>query len=211
MVFRKEASSFIKVILIGIAAGSLCASLDLIPGENLWTFSSFSGSLGFWAISAMLILMQSETRILAGINTFLYFAFMNSSFFFVHLILPFEFPRVASLNVAIEQSLVWLIPSFICGIFALFTYQANQDDIWGTLMLSLPCGLLLSESISTFLSALINHKYLFQALVDTAGLILLVRLYRKKKNRIWLAAAVMAMGAVFLLFELFAYHTILYF
>ena len=211
MIFRKDASSFIKVILTGIAAGSLCALLDLFPAENIWTFSSFSGSLGFWAVSAMLILMQSETRILAGINTFLYFAFMNASFFFVHLILPFEYPRVASLDVAVQQSLVWLIPSFICGIFALPTYQAHKDDLWGIIALSLPCGLLLSESISTYLSAFINHKYLFQALVDTAGLILLVTFYKKEKNRLHLALAIIITAALILLYDLFAYHTILYY
>lgn len=209
MRFKKDVPSFIKVIVIGILAGSLCATLDLIPGNNIWTFSSFSGSLGFWAISAMLILMQSDTRILAGINTFIYFAFMNTSFFFVHLMLPLRFPRISTLEDATLQSLVWLIPSFICGIFALITYQARKDTLPGTIALSLPCGLLLYESISLYSSVFVNHKYLFQSLVDTAGLILLVVLYRKEKKKIPLALCILAVAALLIGYRLVMDHSIL--
>ncbi len=209
MTFRKDVPSFIKVIVLGILAGILCATLDLIPGENIWTFSSFSGTLGFWAISAMLVLMQSDTRILAGINTFLYFAFMNSSFFFVHLMLPLQFPRIASLSAAIEQSLIWLIPSFICGIFALVAYQARKDTLSGIIALSLPCGLLLSELISLYLSAFFIHKYLFQSLLDTAGLILIVALYRRDKEKIRLAICILAVATLILGYRLVVNHNIL--
>ena len=209
MTFKKDAPSFFKVILIGILAGSLCAALDLIPGENLWTFSSFSGSLGFWATSAMLILMQSETRILAGINTFLYFAFMNTSFFFVHFMLPFQFPRIPSLDAAIEQSLIWLIPSLICGFFALVAYQARQDTLTGVIALALPCGVLLSEMITLYLSVFYNHKYLFQSLVDTAGLILLIVLYGHKKKKIHLALFILGVAALLIGYKLLTSHTVL--
>ena len=140
-VLKKNIKSFIIVIIFGISMGSLCALLDLFPNNNIWTFSSFSGSLGFWAITAMIVLMQSNNWKLAAINTFLYFAFMNSSFFFVHLLLPFEFPRFTGLDNAIIQSLVWLIPSFICGILAILAYQAKKNNKWGVLALSLPLGL----------------------------------------------------------------------
>ena len=211
MTLKKDAASFIKVIVIGILAGSLCAALDLIPGENIWTFSSFSGSLGFWAISAMLVLMFSDTRILAGINTFIYFAFMNTSFFFVHYMLPFQFPRIPTLEDAAQQSLIWLIPSFICGIFALITYQARKDTLPGTIALSLPCGLLLYECISLYLSVFYNHKFLFQAIVDTAGLILLVVLFRKEKKKLWLAGLILLVAALLLGFIIFMNGTILYY
>ena len=211
MTFRKDVPSFIKVVLAGIAAGSLCAALDLIPPDNVWTFSSFSGSLGFWAVTGMLILMQSEKRILAGVNVFLYFAFMNAAFFFVHLALPFEFPRIAALEEAVGQSLVWLIPSFACGLCALIAWEAQRDDLRGTIALSLPCGLLLAESVSLYLSVFCNHKYLFQAIVDTIGLILLVLLYRKKKRGVLLAAFIAAVAALILLVRLTLYHNILYY
>lgn len=48
---KKFENRFLLAIVFGIVAGTLCAVLDLIPGDNIWTFSSFSGSLGFWAIS----------------------------------------------------------------------------------------------------------------------------------------------------------------
>lgn len=81
LVLKKDVKSFVIVIIFGILMGSLCAVLDLFPYDNIWTFSSFSGSLGFWAITGMIVLMQSDNYKLAGINTFLYFAFMNAFFF----------------------------------------------------------------------------------------------------------------------------------
>lgn len=66
-------------IVFGIVAGTLCAVLDLIPGDNIWTFSSFSGSLGFWAISGMIVVMIYDKAWEASVGTFLYFAFMNTS------------------------------------------------------------------------------------------------------------------------------------
>nr|MCR4581728.1 hypothetical protein [Bacilli bacterium] len=161
MIFKNNIKSFITVIIIGIVAGSLCALLDLFPPNNIWTFSSFSGSLGFWAISGMIILMQSENRKLAGINTFLYFAFMNASFFFVYLLLPIEFPRIHTLGQACIESLVWTIPSLICGVCAMIAYEAKKDNIKGIIALSLPIGLLLCEFIEALLSVIFNHKYLF--------------------------------------------------
>lgn len=105
MILKKDFSSFIKVIIFGIITGSLCAVLDLFPHDNIWTFSSFSGTLGFWAITGMIVLMQSDNWKLAGINTFLYFTFMNASFFFVYLLLPITFPRVSNLYEALSGAL----------------------------------------------------------------------------------------------------------
>lgn len=58
-------------IVLGIVAGTLCALLDLIPGDNIWTFSSFSGSLGFWAISGMLVVMLYDKAWKSAVGTFL--------------------------------------------------------------------------------------------------------------------------------------------
>ncbi len=182
MVFKKDIKSFITVSIIGILAGSLCSLLDLIPGNNIWTFSSFSGSLGFWAISAMIILMQSDNWKLAGINTFIYFGLMNTSFFFVHLLLPLEFPRFTGVDNAAIQSLVWLIPSFICGIFAIITYQAKKNNWIGIIALSLPLSVLLEEEVSLIGSVIVNHKYLFQSIIDLIGIIIIFILYKDKKN-----------------------------
>ncbi len=210
MVLKKDAISFIKVILFGIVAGSLCAIMDLFP-PDFWTFSSFSGSLGFWAVTGMIVLMQSDSWILAAINTFLYFGVMNTSFFFVHLLLPFEFPRFTGIDNAAMQSLVWLIPSFICGIFAIVAYQAKRNDKWGVLALSLPLGLLLFEDISVLCSVFVNHKYLFQTLVDAAGFVLLLFLYKDQKKSAHVLLTSASIGAILLLGQYILYGNILYY
>jgi len=211
MVLKKDLKSFIKVIIFGIFTGALCALLDLFPNNNIWTFSSFSGSLGFWALTGMIVLMQSDNWKLAGINTFLYFAFMNTAFFFVHILIPLEFPRFTGVGNAAIQSLVWLIPSFICGIFAIITYQAKKDTKLGYIALSLPLGLLISEVLSTFLSVLINHKYLFQSIVDIIGFIIIFVLYKDKKKPLYVILISILVAALILVGELLFMGNILYF
>jgi hypothetical protein len=211
MIFKKNIKSFITVAIIGILAGSICATLDLIPGNNIWTFSSFSGSLGFWAISAMIILMQSDNWKLAGINTFIYFGLMNTSFFFVHLLLPLEFPRFTGVDNAAIQSLIWLIPSFICGICAIITYQAKKNNWLGIITLSLPLSVLLEEEISLIGSIIINHKYLFQSIIDLIGIIVIFVLYKDKKNPLFLILTTVLITAILLVFLYLKNGNILYY
>ena len=211
MVLKKDFVSFIKVIVFGICMGILCALLDLFSNNNIWTFSSFSGSLGFWAITGMLVLMQSDNWKLAIINTFIYFGFMNTAFFFTHIMLPFEFPRLTGVDNAFIQSLIWLIPSFICGIIAIVPYQAKNNNKWGVLALSLPLGLLVFESISTFCSVIINHKYLFQTIIDINGFIILFLLYNGEKKKIHVLLTSILIGLILLLIQYLLYKNILYY
>ena len=209
LVLKKDVKSFIIVIIFGILMGSLCAVMDLFPCDNIWTFSSFSGSLGFWAITGMIVLMQSDNWKLAGINTFLYFAFMNAFFFFVYLLLPIEYPRVTSFSQACTEALIWTIPSFLCGICATITYQAKKNNWLGIAILSLPIGLLIGEFISLALSVVINHKYLFQAMIDLIGIVLLFALYKDKKKSMYIVLTSILVGLIFLGIEYLFYGGIL--
>ena len=211
MVFNNNIKSFINVAILGILAGALCALLDLIPANNIWTFSSFSGSLGFWALTGMLILMQSKDWKLAGINTFIYFGLMNATFFFVYVLLPVKYPRIISFAAAIIESLIWLIPSFICGIFAIVAYQAKKNNWLGIIALSLPLGLLLSETISLICSVIINHKYLFQVIIDIIGFIIIFFLYKDKKNTLYLVLTSILVAGVILGINFLIYHNLLYY
>lgn len=183
---KKFENRLLEAIVFGIVAGTLCAVLDLIPGDNIWTFSSFSGSLGFWAISGMIVVMFYDKAWEASVGTFLYFAFMNTSFFIVHFLISplFQYPRISALSEALVQSAIWLIPSAICGVCALIAHLAPKNNMVGIIALSLPIGLLVYEFISLLLSVMINHKYLFQTIVDLIGIILLWKMYSNEKNKI---------------------------
>ena len=209
LVLKKDVKSFVIVIIFGILMGSLCAVLDLFPYDNIWTFSSFSGSLGFWAITGMIVLMQSDNYKLAGINTFLYFAFMNAFFFFVYLLLPIAHPRITTLLDASISALYWTIPSFICGICAIITYQAKKNNWLGIVALSLPLGLLISEFVSLGLSVIINHKYLFQTIIDLIGIVLIFILYKDKKSSIKVLLTSILVGLIILLIQFLLYGGIL--
>jgi hypothetical protein len=84
----------------------------------------------------------------------------------------------------------------LCAIVA---FQAKKDNFLGTAALSLPLGLLLSEAVRMFLSVIINHKYLFQLIVDILGFFLLWILYSKQKKKIWLFLFSIAVGGIIIL------------
>lgn len=211
MTLKTDILSFIKVIVFGAFAGGLCAILDIAPYDNIWTFSSFSGSLGFWAFTGMIVLMQSDNWKLAGINTFLYFAVMNTCFFLVYLVLPIEFPRIGNLTEALLSSAHWLLPSLICGIGAMLVHSAKRDNWIGIVFISLPLGLLLCEFLQMLLSVLINHRYLFQTIIDLLGLLVLYLLYKGQKKQVPLIITIVSVALVLLGVEYIRGHTILFY
>lgn len=200
-------------IVFGIVAGTLCAVLDLIPGDNIWTFSSFSGSLGFWAISGMIVVMLYDKAWESSVGTFLYFAFMNTSFFIVHFLISplFQYPRISELSEALVQSAIWLIPSAICGLCALIAHLAKKNNMVGIIALSLPIGLLVYEFIALLLSVMINHKYLFQTVVDVSGMFLLWKMYSNEKNKIRLVVVSGVVAGLLTVFTFVMDGTVLYY
>ncbi len=208
---KKLENRLLVAIFLGMATGTLCALLDLIPGNNIVTVSSFSGTLGFWAISGMVVVMLYDRAWKSAIGTFLYFAFMNASFFFVHLLISplFQFPRISELSDALVQSAIWLIPSAICGLCALIAHLAKRDNMVGVIALSLPIGLLIYEFISLLLSVIINHRYLFQTIIDALGIFLLCKMYVCKKNKIGLALASCIVAGMLLGFNFVLNGTVL--
>ena len=200
-------------IILGIINGTICALLDLIPANNIWTFSSFSGYLGFWAITGMMVVMLFEKKWMSAIGTFLYFAAMNSSFFVVHFLISplFQYPRISELSEAFLQSAIWLIPSALCGICALIAHCAKRDNMLGVIALSLPIGLLIYEFIAVLLSVVTNHKYLFQTVIDAWGIFLLWKMYAGEKNKFRLALVCIAVAGILLGYTFVSDGTILYY
>lgn len=210
---KKFENRFLLAIVFGIVAGTLCVVLDIIPGDNIWTFSSFSGSLGFWAISGMIVVMLYDKAWEASVGTFLYFAFMNTSFFIVHFLISplFQYPRISELSEALVQSAIWLIPSAICGLCALIAHLAQKNNMVGIIALSLPIGLLVYEFISLLLSVMINHKYLFQTVVDVIGIFLLWKMYSSEKNKISLVVVSGVVAGLLTVFTFVMDGTVLYY
>lgn len=210
---NKFKNRLLVAIVLGIVAGTLCALLDLIPGDNIWTFSSFSGSLGFWAISGMIVVMLYDKAWKSAVGTFLYFAFMNTSFFIVHFLISplFQHPRISELSEALVQSAIWLIPSAICGLCALIAHLAKNNNMVGIIALSLPIGLLLHEFISLLLSVMINQMYLFQTVVDVIGIFLLWKMYSDEKNKMRLVVASGVVAGLLTVFGFVMDGTVLYY
>ncbi len=204
-------NSLFILIFLEIITRTLCDFLDLIPGENIWTFSSLSGSLGFWAISGMMVVMLYEKSWKSAIGTFLYFAFMNSSLFMVHFLISplFLYPRILDLSEVLVQLAWWLIISVIYGLCALIAHLEKRNNMIGVIALSLPIELLISEAPSLLLFVFINHKYLFQTIIDVLGILVLWKLYSKEKNKLMVIVISFFIAGVLLGTSYILYETVL--
>ena len=109
------------------------------------------------------------------------------------------------------QSAIWLIPSAICGLCALIAHLAQKNNMVGIIALSLPIGLLVYEFISLLLSVMINHKYLFQTVVDVIGIFLLWKMYSNEKNKIRLVVVSGVIAGLLTVFTFVMDGTVLYY
>lgn len=86
----------------------------------------------------------------------------------------------------------------------------KKDNICGTITLTLPLALLTYEGVRLFATVITKHKYLFQTIVDFAGVALLFYLYSKEKNKVILIGVTVVIAAVFLLIEYLRYGDIMF-
>lgn len=207
MVLKKDIRSFLTVCFLGVLFGGVCALLDYLPSKTLWAFC-LSGSIGFWGISTAMILLKSENKFIAGINSFLYLSCANFTFFMVHYLLPMRM-RGDTFGESLKQGIVWLIPSAVCGIFGMITFSAKRNDKLGCFIFSLPLGAVLYDTVSFSLHVLYFHRSLLQVILNLLGIILLWKFHIDKKSKGLTLVFTLAVAAVLLLITYLADGTIL--
>lgn len=162
--------SYIKIFLIGILVGCVCRLADYFPAETLWSFSSIQTLLGFWMITNTIIVLRSTSNICAGISSFLYMFGMSLSYYGLKAILGIFIPMFSD---SFNSSLfvMYSVLAIPCGIAAFVLYYWNKDNIFNSVLYSLPVGGLAAETVATAIYLSKFHSFLFQLLMDAIGML----------------------------------------
>lgn len=195
--------SYIKIFFIGILIGCICRLLDYFPADTLWSFSSIQTLLGFWIITNTIIVLLSSSNICAGISSFLYMFGMTLSFYGLQAILGLFIPMFSG-GFRTSLFVLFTILSIPCGIAAFILYYWNKDNVFNSVLYSLPIGALAAETIAISVYLSKYHTFLLQLLMNSVGIIVFgILFFRRAKSK-----AIFAVSLILstLLFYFVLYH-----
>lgn len=171
--------SYINIFLIGILVGCICRLTDYFPADTLWSFSSIQTLLGFWIITNTIVVILSTSNICAGISSFLYMFGMTLSFYGLQAILGIFIPLFSG-GFHFSLFVMFTVLSIPCGIAAFILYYWNKDNIFNSVLYSLPIGALAAETIAISIYLSKYHTFLFQLLMDSVGVLVFGIIFFKK-------------------------------
>lgn len=185
--------SYMKIFLVGILVGCICRLADYFPAHTLWSFSSIQTLLGFWIITNTIIVLLSNSNICAGISSFLYMFGMTLSFYGLQAILGMFIPLFSG-GFRFSLFVLFAVLSIPCAIAAFILYYWNRENIFNSILYSLPVGALAAEAIVIFIYFLEHHTFLFQLLMDVIGVIIFLFMFYKKakSKKIFVIASVIS-------------------
>lgn len=181
--------------------GCICRLTDYFPADTLWSFSSIQTLLGFWIITNTIIVLLSTSNICAGISSFLYMFGMTLSFYGLQAILGMFIPLFSG-GFRFTLFVLFTVLSIPCAIAAFILYYWNRDNLFNSVLYSLPIGALVSEVIAVSMYFLEHHTFLFQLLMDCIGVIafFLIFFKRAKSKVFYIAASIISSLIIFLVF-----------
>jgi len=176
--------SYSMVFLIGILVGCICRLLDYCPSDSLWGFSSIQTLLGFWIITNTIIVLFSTSNKCAGISSFSYMFGMTLSFYGLQAILGMFIPLFSG-GFRTSLFVLFTLLSIPCAIAAFILYYWNKDNVFSSLLYSLPVGALVAESVAIFYYLLQNNTFLFQLIMDIVGVTVFgIMFFKRAKYKI---------------------------
>ena len=186
-IFKDNIKSYLLIFLIGIIAGLSVVLFLELPNNDLWTFSYWSSkTFGFWIFSASLIVLLSEKRKVAIINSamYIFIMFLMSAIYMTFCLYwkgysPFNSLMEVSLN-NIYGWLIYSLPSaIICGVLGAILWDGRKNNIHGRILCILPAIFILIEVSFLFYNVIIEHTKLFSAITDLICFILYIKFLRK--------------------------------
>lgn len=190
--------SYIKIFFIGILIGCICRLLDYFPADTLWSFSSIQTLLGFWIITNTVIVLLSSSNVCAGISSFLYMFGMTLSFYGLQAILGLFIPMFSG-GFRTSLFVMYTVLSIPCGIAAFILYYWNKDNVFNSVLYSLPIGALAAETIAISVYLSKYHTFLLQLLMNSVGIIVFgILFFRRAKSKAIFAVSLILSTLLFL-------------
>ena len=195
VIFKDNIKSYLLIFLLSIIAGLSVVFFCEFPNNDLWAFSYWSSeTFGFWMFSTSLIVLLSEKRKTATINSTIYIFVMfliTTIYKSFRLYLNGYTPFNSLIDLSLNSMHGWLLysvpPAIICGILGAILWSGRKNNIYSKILCILPVVFIFVESIILFYSFFINHAKLFSAITDLIWFILYVIFLKKlvfvKRNK----------------------------
>lgn len=195
VIFKDNIKSYLLIFLLSIIAGLSVVFFCEFPNNDLWAFSYWSSeTFGFWMFSTSLIVLLSEKRKTATINSAIYIFVMfliTTIYKSFRLYLNGYTPFNSLIDLSLNSIYGWLLysvpPAIICGILGAILWSGRKNNIYSKILCILPGVFIFVESIILFYSVFINHTKLFSAITDLIWFILYVIFLKKlvfvKRNK----------------------------
>ena len=187
--FHNRARSFLLIALFGIIGGALVGFFEQYPHDNLWAFALFgSMTFGFWMCTTSLIVLFSEKFYTAGINAFLYVAFMfYVTGIFKHLVLVSkgfqEWTDFWHSFADFRQYAYAILPGAVCFALGMVLWFGRKKNVIFVILRFLPALFILGEAIILWSRVISQGTGLFMAIIDTVCCILYLIIILK--SSIW--------------------------
>lgn len=187
VIFKDNIKSYFLIFVLSIVAGLSVVFFCEFPNNDLWAFSYWSSeTFGFWMFSTSLIVLLSEKRKTAAINSTLYIFVMflittiyKSFRLYLNGYTPFNSLIDLSLNSIYGRLLYSVPPAVICGIFGAILWSGRKNNIYSKILCILPVIFIFLESNILFYSVFVNHTKLFSAITDLIWFILYIIFLKK--------------------------------
>lgn len=182
VIFKDNIKSYLLILILSVIVGLSVILFLKLPNNDLWAFSYWSSkTFGFWMFSTSLIVLLSEKRKTAIINStiYIFIMFLISA---IYMTLCLYWKGLSPFNSLIELSLSslygWLLYSLpsaiVCGILGAILWSGRKNNIYGKVLCILPAIFILVETILLFYNVIVEHTKLFSAITDLICFILYI-------------------------------------
>lgn len=180
-----------KVLIFAVLSAVLAAGVLLLPGINRTSVSNIGVTFECWILFALIIIINCETPLEAGLKTFVFFLISQPLIYLLQV--PFN-PMGWELFSYYPRWAVWTV---LCFPGAMLAWFVKKDKWYSALILSVATGFLAYECIY-FLHDCVDHfPHMLIATLFCAVLavILILALLKNRRNRL-IAGGITLLAAI---------------
>jgi len=192
--FFETKMTWTRTVIFAFATAVVTALLLIWPATSGTSFENIGVSYECWFLFALIIIMNCEKPLEAGLKTFVFFLISQP------LIYLFQVPFAANGWEIFRYYPIWFRYTLLCFPGAMVAWFVKKDNFLSALILSVATGSLIAEAIGYTDYCTKNFPQYLLTIIFCAALavILIFALLQKKKNRIITGALTLIVGiAVF--------------
>lgn len=180
ILFKDKWKSYLLILFFGILMGVMSGLTARLSDDGLWAFGNIgTGTLGIWMFILSIIVLGSENRKTAVINTiiFIYSLFFVTAIFrlsdsYLISYATREAPCTLFEYLTNWDAINWYfgyaseIETLLAVIVSPILYFGRKNNWFGKIMRILPLCYLLLEFVSYFCRVILEHNQLFTTIVN---------------------------------------------